>query len=367
MSEKKKVDTNNEMPSTEGETTATGGEIKETIWKENENAAPDIEKPEKTFAKKPSKTSNVILTIDPNDSVRIVDPIKALWHELHTAKKRKTILRGHVDEISSTPNGMGIAVSYYKNQRITIPLTQMELKLSEDSKYQGTYEERLKRFATTLMGAEIDFIVKEVDEENGVVLASRREALIERIQTYYATLDSNEASIVANNPDVQARVISVGRKNLGVEVFGIQTQINAKDIFYEWVVNLRNVFSVGDVILVNIEDIEYPDYFDGCNQDEKWLLGIKIKASHKKFEVDYPSISFENFDVGTKIRGTITDITDNGTIHLVLKNKVNAIARVVGGNRMPLVGDEVSYVCTRKDEKTHVSIGQITKIISSEY
>lgn len=365
MSENKKVDTKSEMPSNEGEVNGAGENNK--IWKENKNISLDTEKSEETFARKPEKTSNVILTIDPNDNVRLVDPIKALWHELNTAKRRKTILRGNIDEISTTPTGVGIAVSYYKNQRITIPLTQMELKLSDDSKYQGSYDERLKRFATTLMGAEIDFIVKEVDEENGIVIASRREAIIEKIKTYYATLDANKSSIVANNPDVQARIISVGRKNLGIEVFGIQTQVNAKDIFYEWIVNLKNVYSVGDVILVNVEEIEYPKYFEGCDRDEEWLLGIKIKASHKKFEVDYPSISFENFDVGTKIRGTITDITDKGTIHLVLKNKVNAIARVVGGNRMPLVGDEVSFVCTHKDEKTHISIGQITKIISSEF
>lgn len=336
------------------------------IWKES-GAEAEKGNEKITFANKPEKTSNVILTINPNDSVRVVDPEKALWHELNTALRKKTTLKSTIDEISKTPNGMGIVVTYYKNQRITIPLTQMGIILSDDSKYQESYETRLFKFATTLIGAEIDFIVKSVDEKNRVVLASRKDALVDKIRTYYATLDKNKVSMIGNNPDVQARVISVGRKNLGVEVFGIQTQINAKDVFYEWVVDLRNDFSAGDVILVNVEEIQYPDYFEGCEDNEEWLLGIKIKANHKKFEKDYPSISFENHTVGSKTRGTITEITENGTIHIILKNKVNAIAHIVAGNRTPLVGDVVSYVCTRKDEKTHVSIGQITKILSSEY
>lgn len=124
----------------------------------------------------------------------------------------------------------------------------MEIVLSDDSKYQEPLETRLFKFATTLIGAEIDFVIKSVDEANRVVVASRKETLVDKIRTYYATLDKDKVSMIGNNPDVQARVISVGRKN-----FGVQTQINAKDVFYEWVVDLRNDFSAGDVILVNVE------------------------------------------------------------------------------------------------------------------
>jgi len=94
----------------------------------------------------------------------------------------------------------------------------MEIVLSDDSKYQEPLETRLLKFATTLIGAEIDFVIKSVDEANRVVVASRKETLVDKIRTYYATLDEYKVSMIGNNPDVQARVISVGRKNLGVEV-----------------------------------------------------------------------------------------------------------------------------------------------------
>jgi hypothetical protein len=40
----------------------------------------------------------------------------------------------------------------------------MEIVLSDDSKYQEPLETRLLKFATTLIGAEIDFVIKSVDE-----------------------------------------------------------------------------------------------------------------------------------------------------------------------------------------------------------
>ena len=51
----------------------------------------------------------------------------------------------------------------------------MEIVLSDDSKYQEPLETRLFKFATTLIGAEIDFVIKSVDEANRVVVASRKE------------------------------------------------------------------------------------------------------------------------------------------------------------------------------------------------
>lgn len=86
----------------------------------------------------------------------------------------------------------------------------------------------LFKFATTLIGAEIDFGIKSVDEANRVVVASRKETLVDKIRTYYATLDKDKVSMIGNNPDVQARVISVGRKNLGVEVLVFRHKLMPK-------------------------------------------------------------------------------------------------------------------------------------------
>ena len=247
----------------------------------------------------------------------------------------------------------------------------MGLQLSEDPKYQEDTETRLAKLATTLLGAEIDFIVRGInkDKKTGelTVVASRKDALLEKIKIYYATLDKNRASLIAKNPQVQARIISVGRKNIHVEVFGIQTQINATELFYEWIVDLRNIYSVGDVILIRVDEIIYPEYKEGCENDKNWLWNIKIKANHKCFETDYPSIKFNEMNEETKVLGFVTDITDTGKYYITLKNGVNAIANSYKGNRIPMIGDKISFYCIRKNKETKKAEGFIAKILASEY
>lgn len=372
MSEEfKDIDAKKEILELRGETVEKD-EIEDTekqegsIWKSDKKVEKSTEHAKKQYANKPEKINNTILTVDPDDTLRVVDSEEELWHELKTAFHNGKILRSTVDEVLKTPNGYGIVATYYKDQRIIIPLKEMALQLSSDSKFTEDENTRLHKMASNMLGAEIDFVIRSLDRNQGLVSASRKDALLEKIKTYYAELDENRVSKVASTPDVQARILAVGPKYIRVDVFGIQTQINAMDIFYEWVLDLTKIYSPGENILVNVTEIEYPEPFDGCENDEKWLMGIKIKANHKKFEKNKPKIAFETHQVGSKTRGIITDYR-NGVYFITLKNKVNAIAHSVAGRRNPMVGDVVSYVCKRKDNETNTSIGLITKVISSEY
>ena len=109
--------------------------------------------------------------------------------------------------------------NFYRLHNLEVDRLTDKNNLSSIAIWKREYINRfLFKFATTLIGAEIDFVIKSVDEANRVVVASRKEALVDKIRIYYATLDKDKVSMIGINPDVQARVISVGRKNLGVEV-----------------------------------------------------------------------------------------------------------------------------------------------------
>lgn len=109
--------------------------------------------------------------------------------------------------------------NFYRLHNLEVDRLNAKNNLSSIAIWKREYINRfLFKFATTLIGAEIDFVIKSVDEVNRVVVASRKETLVDKIRTYYATLDKDKVSMIGNNPDVQARVISVGRKNLDVEV-----------------------------------------------------------------------------------------------------------------------------------------------------
>ncbi len=360
MSEKAKIN----EPAEEIATNTAG---EETIWKEESETKEQTEV-KNSFAAKPVAAKAGILTIDPDDTVQIMDEEKILWHDLNTAMRKRRILRGTINEVTKTENGMSVIATHYKGQRITIPLDQMEIHLSNDEKHKGTPDEvRRYQLATVMMGSEFDYIIKHIDEKNRIVLASRKEAIIENIKKFYATLDENRVSMVGNCPDVQARIIAVTDKSVTAEVFGIQTQINANEIFYEWTANLRERFAVGDKFLVRVLDIDYPEPFDGCENNEEWLLGIQIKATHKPFEIDKPRINFENHRIDSTSSAIITDIR-NGTYYLsLIESKVNARAHVVKTRQKLMIGDTVRYKCNKKYEDTCISEGVITSLIKAKY
>ncbi len=52
--------------------------------------------------------------------------------------------------------------------------------------------DRLNRIASSMMGAEIDFIVRGIDKASRSVVASRRAAMLRKRQTFY--MDVSEAT-----------------------------------------------------------------------------------------------------------------------------------------------------------------------------
>lgn len=374
----KDIDAKKEIEKLQGEEVEdavdnTANEDENSIWKKKEAAKQVLEKKNPVeYAVKPEQTSKQILSIDPDDYV--VDgqrtALDELFHDLKTAKLKKKKLHGTIDEVGRTPKGMPIVATYYKGQRIIIPMKEMALILSDDKKFIDDKESRQIQMANNMIGAEIDFVIKDVQKDGNLILAvaSRKEAVLDKIKTYYGELDADRTSMVARQPLVEGRITAVNRKNLWVEVLGIQTQINAMNVFWEWVVDLKKSFSPGDKLLVNVKEIEYPDPkdFKDYINNEEWLLEIKIKAEHKSFEPNLPSINFNAILPKTKCRAVVTDY-HNGVYFLQLASKVNAIAHSLAGNRKVLVGDTVSFLCQRKDEDTTTAIGYITKVINSEY
>ena len=76
-----------------------------------------------------------VLTIDANGAYETEeDKAELLWHELQNAYRSKRILSGVLSGVEETNSG-SIAVVYYKGQRMIIPVSEMELNLSEQNGY----------------------------------------------------------------------------------------------------------------------------------------------------------------------------------------------------------------------------------------
>ena len=103
-----------------------------------------------------------VLTIDANGAYETEeDKAELLWHELQNAYRSKRILSGALSGVEETSSG-SIAVIYYKGQRMIIPVSEMELNLSEQNGY-GEMKGRQVRILNNMVGCEIDFILIALD------------------------------------------------------------------------------------------------------------------------------------------------------------------------------------------------------------
>ena len=82
------------------------------------------------------------------------------WMDILNSYREKEILNGKISGIEHINNCLN-AIVYYKNKRIIIPIQEMGLLMNEDG--IGESEERENRSLSLMLGAEIDFEISVVD------------------------------------------------------------------------------------------------------------------------------------------------------------------------------------------------------------
>lgn len=298
-------------------------------------------------------TNAPILTLD-SDTVLETAQSKAdlVWHEIQNAYRSRRILTGMLGGIEKAENGNLIAIIYYKDFRVVIPVTEMMINLIQDAAHDyGELALRQNKVLNNMLGCEIDFIVKGLDAKTRSIVASRKEAMLKKRQIFYFDLDASGMPKVYEDRIVQARVIAVAEKVVRAEIFGVETSILARDLTFDWLGDAREHFHVGEHILVRILAVhaEDPEH-------------VTVRADVKSVEGNTSKENLKRCKVQGKYAGTIEDI-HKGTVFVRLSIGVNAIAHSCYDSRTVGKKDNVSFVVTHIDEERNVAVGIITRII----
>ena len=308
--------------------------------------------PRRTAA--PRRGEPSILTIRSREDVETQeDREDIIWHEIHNAYRTRRILTGKLGGIEQLDNRKTVAVVDYKGFRIIIPLKEMMINLGRSPSGQEYADLMLRqnKILGNMLGADIDFVVRGIDSKTRSVVASRREAMMRKRQTFYFDLDPDGMYRVYEGRIVQARVIAVAEKVVRVEVFGVECSILARDLAWDWIGDAHERFSVGDEVLVRILSVRRNSLED---------LGIRadIKSTSENTDRD----NLQKCRIQGKYAGKVTDV-HKGVVYVRLANGVNAVAHSCYDYRMPGKKDDVSFAVTRLDMERGVAVGIITRII----
>ena len=343
--------TGEDAPSDDGE--AAAAEVPASLAEPLAEAAPaPTSTPRRTAAPRRSEPS--ILTIRSREDVETQeDREDIIWHEIHNAYRTRRILTGKLGGIEQLDNRKTVAVVDYKGFRIIIPLKEMMINLGRSPSGQEYADLMLRqnKILGNMLGADIDFVVRGIDSKTRSVVASRREAMMRKRQTFYFDLDPDGMYRIYEGRIVQARVIAVAEKVVRVEVFGVECSILARDLAWDWIGDAHERFAVGDEVLIRILSVRRNSLED---------LGIRadIKSTSENTDRD----NLQKCRIQGKYAGKVTDV-HKGVVYVRLANGVNAVAHSCYDYRMPGKKDDVSFAVTRLDMERGVAVGIITRII----
>ena len=300
------------------------------------------------------RSDTSILTIRSREEVETQeDREDVIWHEIHNAYRTRRILTGQLGGIEQLDNRKTVAVVDYKGFRIIIPIKEMMINLGRSPSGQEYADLMLRqnKILGNMLGADIDFVVRGIDSKTRSVVASRREAMMRKRQTFYFDLDAEGKYRIYEGRIVQARVIAVAEKVIRVEVFGVETSILARDLAWDWIGDAHERFSVGDEVLVRILNVRRNSLED---------LGIRadIKSTSENTDRD----NLQKCRIQGKYAGKVTDV-HKGVVYVRLANGVNAVAHSCYDYRMPGKKDDVSFAVTHLDVERGIALGIITRII----
>ena len=295
-----------------------------------------------------------VLTIEARDEVQTAEEREAIiWHEIQNAHWTRRILTGTLDGVERTESGLTVAVVNYKGFRVAIPVKEMLLftgKVPSGAEFQELMS-RMRGILTARLGSEIDFIVKGHENKTRSVVASRRDAMYRKRQTFYLDKDERGEPMIYEGRVVQARVVAVAEKVVRVEVFGVECAILARGLSRAWVGDAAEHYHVGDRILVRVQKIT------GATVED-----LSITADVRSTSADTASDDLKKCVRQGRYAGRVTDVR-GGVLYVRLNNGVNAIAHSCYDRRTPGKGDDVSFAVTRLDEEQGVAVGSITRII----
>ena len=282
-----------------------------------------------------------------NDQERGVtreDSEDAKWGYLAGAARRQQILTGIVStDISLTENGIPVVPVDFEGLCVKIPVREMVLsEWPDDAPIPKDVRIQIGR----MLGATIDFIPAGVDIKNRAAIGSRKAAMLQRQKRYYASGRVKPGILMA------CRVLAVGNNTMTVEACGVDTEIYARNVSWQWFSDITDLYATGDLVVARVMDVGYNP------EREVYSVSLSIKEASENPD----RAALEKIVPNSNYFGVVTGVKDR-VFFVRLQAGVNAKTKLYRSIDMPSRLDTVSFRVTGVDEESGIALGFITRII----
>ncbi len=157
------------------------------------------------------------------------------WNAIYASFRAGSVLTGHVAGVDSIKLGeerVTCLVVFDYRVKVLIPYSEMWAEKESEQK-----ERVMQRF----LGAEVDYIIREIDREGNCAVASRAQALLHRRKVIQRRLPEP-------GDLVDCRVLAVSTTRMLLEYEGYETTLSQNSISYGTILDLREDYRPGQTV-----------------------------------------------------------------------------------------------------------------------
>lgn len=270
--------------------------------------------------------------------------------DLVESLKTRRILSGSVQGIERPGDGTNpVAVIYHGDFKVLIPADEM-VETPVETRGRSV-SDALHYMLNKRLGAEVDYIVKGIDGEAGVAVASRLEAMAAKRREYYFGTDRDGNNLLYNGVCAEARVVSVIRAGIFADVFGVETYIPLRELSYQRMLDASASYQPGQRILVKLMDIDRSD-----------RNHIRVSASIKRAGENPYEKALKRYSVGNRYVGTVSMVDTTG-VFVALDGGIDCLCSYPKRGRPPR-GSRVTVRILGINNESNRIWGAITHIAS---
>lgn len=309
-----------------------------------EPAANSLADRELSFAKAGDKLKEFIpkedgrvVTIDGGSQVETEDEKQRRnLYELISSLRSKAVLTGRIEGVESSSGGDPRAIVYRGTYKILIPSFEI---IDPPDDFRGMDPNEVMHYLITRrLGAEIDYVIMGIDQEAGIAVASRKEAMARKRRQFYFNKDYEGNTLLTEGGIAEARIMSVIRTGVFVELFGIEVYIPMNELSYSRMIDARDHFQPGNRVLVKIMELDTTDH------DR-----IHVELSVKRTKPNPYDTLEEKFIVDNHYIGTVTNVNVGG-VFVALDAGVDCLCTMpIRG--IPMIGARVTVRLIRINQE----------------
>ena len=293
-----------------------------------------------------------VISIDERLTVQTeADKAKNDLLDLLESYKTGRILTGTIQGVErSGDNGPALAVLYHGDFKIIIPASEA---VEPPADFRGRNPDEVMHYLLTKrLGAEVDYIIKGIDHQTDLAVGSRLEAMRAKRRQYYLGTDRDGNNLIYSGVCAEARVVSVIRAGIFIDLFGLEVYIPLRELSYQRLMDAAGTFQPGQRILVKVLDVDRSD-----------RNNIKATASVKQAMENPSEKALRRYSIGDCYVGTVSMVDTNG-VFVALDGGIDCLCSYPKRGRPPR-GARVTVRILGINQETNRIWGAITHIAAA--